>query len=69
MVERRTENPCVESPILSLGICLKNKPVNAIHGFKVRAVAQLARASALGAEGREFESRQPDKNIFFGRCF
>lgn len=27
-----------------------------------RAVAQLGRASALGAEGREFESRQPDQN-------
>ena len=31
-----------------------------------RAVAQLASAPALGAGGREFESRQPDHSTSFG---
>ena len=32
----------------------------------VRGVAQLARASGLGPEGREFESLRPDHCILYG---
>ncbi len=76
MVERRTENPCVASSILALGtgLCpnhwLGLRPVNnfSLRGVvlltdntKSRGVAQLARASALGAEGRRFKSCRPDE--------
>ena len=37
----------------------ENRRIFAIHFF--RGVAQLASASALGAEGRRFESYYPDK--------
>ena len=51
MVEQWTENPRVGSSILPLGT----------H----RSVAQLARASGLGPEGRRFESYHSDKQKNF----
>gem|GEM_PF-6703021 len=56
VVEQRTENPCVASSILALG----TKNLLASGGFK-RGVAQLARASGLGPEGRRFKSFHPDQ--------
>ena len=52
MVEQRPEKPCVGSSIL---------PPGTIQLYIVlRGVAQMARVSGLGPEGREFESRHPD---------
>lgn len=51
MVEQRPEEPCVASSILALG-------TDEIQ--KKRSVAQLARASGLGPEGRRFKSFHSD---------
>ena len=67
MVEQRTENPCVVSPILTRGTKAKKNKIKliitALTGFNFYngVWPSWSKASGLGPEDREFESLHPDK--------